>query len=63
MSYAHIELRIEAAVARLTLNRPELHNAFDDRMIAELLQALHSVAHNSEVRVLVLASNGSNPPK
>lgn len=60
MSYAHIELRIEAAVARLTLNRPELHNAFDDRMIAELLQALHSVANNTEVRLLVLASNGNN---
>lgn len=60
MSYAQIELRIEAAVARLTLNRPELHNAFDDRMIAELLQALHSVANNSEVRLLVLTSNGNN---
>lgn len=60
MSYAYIALHIKAGVARLTLNRPELHNAFDDRMIAELLQALHSVANNPEVRLLVLASNGNN---
>ncbi len=60
MSYSHIDLRIEASVARLTLNRPEVHNAFDDRMIAELLDALNSVANDAEVRLLVLASNGKN---
>lgn len=60
MSYAYIDLQIDANVARLTLNRPELHNAFDDRMIAELLDALTVVANDNSVRLLVLASNGKN---
>ena len=43
-------------VARLTLNRPEVHNAFDDSLIAELnahLDKLHDAAQKGEVRVVV----------
>jgi methylglutaconyl-CoA hydratase len=60
MSYAYIALHIEANLARLTLNRPDVHNAFDDRMITELLDALDVVANHAEIRLLVLASNGKN---
>ncbi|MGM0524828.1 MAG: enoyl-CoA hydratase/isomerase family protein [Pseudomonadota bacterium] len=47
-------------VARLTLNRPEVHNAFDDIMIAELLEALSKADNDDSVRVLVLQSEGKN---
>lgn len=47
-------------VATLTLNRPDVHNAFDDVMIAELLQALKSVEDNANVKALVLRSEGKN---
>lgn len=60
MSYAAIDLTINNHVAWLTLNRPEVHNAFDDRMIAELLDALAAVRGNSQVRALVLRSTGKN---
>lgn len=60
MSYASIALTIDGPVARLTLNRPEVHNAFDDRMIAELLAALDTVATHNDVRLLVLTSTGKN---
>ena len=33
----------DRGVARLTLNRPEVHNAFDDVMIAELIAALEQL--------------------
>ena len=33
-----------AGVAELVLNRAEVHNAFDDSMIAELIDALKSLA-------------------
>lgn len=47
-------------VAQLVLNRPEVHNAFDDTMIQELIQALDLFAENPEVRVLLLRSSGKN---
>ena len=47
-------------VATLTLNRPEVHNAFDDRLIAELTHKLREAAHNHDVRAIVLAANGKS---
>ncbi len=47
-------------VAQLVLNRPEVHNAFDDKMIQELIQALDLFAANPDVRVLLLRSSGKN---
>ncbi|MDX3773615.1 enoyl-CoA hydratase/isomerase family protein [Chromatiaceae bacterium AAb-1] len=47
-------------VATLTLNRPDMHNAFDDAMIAELIQLLDDLAANNAVRVLLLTANGKN---
>lgn len=60
MNYNAITLSVADHVAWLTLNRPEVHNAFDDRMIAELLDALAAVRNNNQVRVLVLRSEGKN---
>lgn len=56
-------LTTENGVARLTLNRPEVHNAFDDSLIAELnehLHTLHKLATTGEVRVVVLGSEGKS---
>lgn len=47
-------------IATLTLNRPEVHNAFDDQVIDSLIQHLEAVAGDPDVRVLVLRSAGKN---
>jgi methylglutaconyl-CoA hydratase len=47
-------------VATVTLNRPQQHNAFDDRLIAQLIATLQQAAANPGVRVLVLAANGKS---
>jgi len=47
-------------VATLCLDRPQLHNAFDDTLIAELNRVLTDYAANPAVRVLVLRSNGKS---
>jgi len=47
-------------VAELRLNRPELHNAFDDALIAELTTTLQQLNDNPAVRVVVLAANGKS---
>ena len=55
-------LRIEegvAGVARLVLDRPELHNAFDDALIAALTAALLRLEADPRVRVVVLAGAGT----
>jgi methylglutaconyl-CoA hydratase len=45
-------------VTRITLNRPDKRNAFDDRIILELTGALQAAADNRECRVVVLAGEG-----
>jgi methylglutaconyl-CoA hydratase len=45
-------------VARVTLNRPEVRNAFDDALIASLTNIFRSLDAQKDVRVVVLAGNG-----
>jgi len=47
-------------IAHLIINRPEVHNAFDDSVIEQLIGKLEAVDQDSSVRVLVLRSNGKN---
>lgn len=55
-----IETLDPRGVMRLTLNRPEVHNAFDDNLIAALLSAFERAAADAAVRVVVLAGNGKS---
>jgi methylglutaconyl-CoA hydratase len=47
-------------VASLILNRPEKHNAFDDKIIADLLQFLDNIEDDDSIRVLVLRAAGKS---
>ncbi|MGN2391468.1 enoyl-CoA hydratase/isomerase family protein [Pelomicrobium sp. G1] len=59
MSSPSILLDIDKrGVATLRLNRPEVHNAFDDALIAQLGDALHHLEQDPAVRVVVLAAEG-----
>ncbi|MBT4832016.1 MAG: enoyl-CoA hydratase/isomerase family protein, partial [Porticoccaceae bacterium] len=42
------------------LNNPDKHNAFDDQMIGQLTEAFVAIADNSNVRVMVLGSEGKS---
>ena len=53
-----LEVTRQDGVARVTLNRPELRNAFDDALIGKLSQAFAELAVDRSVRVIVLAGNG-----
>jgi methylglutaconyl-CoA hydratase len=44
--------------AWITLNRPDVHNAFDDWLIADLTAALGALAADERVRVVVLTGSG-----
>lgn len=45
-------------VATLTMNRPELHNAFDDLLIAAMTAELKRLEEDPQVRVVILAASG-----
>ncbi|MFH1804074.1 MAG: enoyl-CoA hydratase/isomerase family protein [Pseudomonadota bacterium] len=47
-------------VARITLNRPDIHNAFDDGLIAGLTAMLGSLATDPMVRVVQLIGAGKS---
>ncbi|MGH8735710.1 MAG: enoyl-CoA hydratase/isomerase family protein [Burkholderiales bacterium] len=53
-----LEVTKAGGVARVTLNRPELRNAFDDELIKRLTAAFQDVSTDKSVRVMVLAGNG-----
>jgi methylglutaconyl-CoA hydratase len=49
---------VQGHVARITLNRPDVRNAFNDEVIAELTQAFTQVGQDPQVRAVVLAADG-----
>jgi methylglutaconyl-CoA hydratase len=61
MAYAHLITKRESAVEYLTLNRPEVRNAFNDQVIAELSQWAATTAEAAgrhDVRAVVVAGAG-----
>lgn len=47
-------------VAVVTLDRPAIHNAFDDRLIATLTGALETIGRDDAVRAVVLTGRGKS---
>jgi len=58
MTYATIEIQAGQGVAVLWLNRPEVRNAFNETMIAELTAAFGELEADRAVRAVVLAGRG-----
>ncbi|MFB0912777.1 MAG: enoyl-CoA hydratase/isomerase family protein [Glaciecola sp.] len=50
----------DRGVATVTLNRPHIHNAFDDMVIDGLIKAFESIHQDNNVRAMVLAANGKS---
>ncbi len=44
----------------ITLNRPDIHNAFDDQLIKDLTRALQKLDEHDKARVIVLKSEGKS---
>ncbi len=61
MAYETLLVETDArGVARLTLNRPEAHNALSEQMLAELPQAVQALDGDPAVRVVVLSGAGES---
>ncbi len=47
-------------IGTITLNKAELHNAFDDKVISQLTAAIKGLEADDSVRMIVLAANGKS---
>jgi enoyl-CoA hydratase/carnithine racemase len=55
------ELKVELSargVLRMSMNRPEKHNAFDDHQVQCMLSALEAARDNNDVKVIVITGEG-----
>ena len=58
MNYENILVQIEAAIATVTINRPEKLNALNKATITELHKAVKELEKNKEVKAIVLTGSG-----
>ena len=58
--YETLEIAREGSVATLWMNRPDVHNAFNEQLIAELTLACRQLDDDAAVRVVVLAGRGKS---
>lgn len=58
-NYPFLETKfLTSDVLQVSLNRPELHNAFNEELIAELTDLATKLQANNDIRILVLTGNG-----
>jgi methylglutaconyl-CoA hydratase len=53
-----IKYLVVTGAARVTLNRPDVHNAFNDTMIKELRTVFDDIAGRADIRVVILTGEG-----
>lgn len=58
MSYETLETRMDGRVGVVTLNRPQVLNAIDSHMIAEVNEVMRAWQDDESVRAIVLNGNG-----
>ena len=56
--YETIQYEVRDAVCTITLNRPEVYNAFNETMTAELLSAFKSAERDASIRALIITGAG-----
>ncbi|WP_426174631.1 enoyl-CoA hydratase/isomerase family protein [Massilia sp. TWR1-2-2] len=59
MNWQAIDITMHERVATVTLDRPDVRNAFNEATIAELALAFDELGRDEDVRAIVLAANGS----
>ena len=60
MPFQALQIELTGPVATIWMNRPDLHNAFDEILIAELTAACIAIDEDKDVRVVILAGRGKS---
>jgi len=59
-AYKTLEIVLRNGIGIVTLNRPDVHNAFNEVLIAELTQAARQLGDDERVRVMILTGSGTS---
>jgi methylglutaconyl-CoA hydratase len=59
-AYKTLQIALRNGIGIVTLNRPEVHNAFNEVLIAELTDAARHLGDDARVRVVVLTGSGTS---
>ncbi|MFC1683550.1 enoyl-CoA hydratase/isomerase family protein [Candidatus Zixiibacteriota bacterium] len=59
-NYETILTSQDGPIIRIALNRPEVHNAFNDKMVEELLEVFSDIAERQDLRVVILTGQGKS---
>ena len=60
MTEQYITYKTENAVVTITMNRPDVHNAFNEDVIAQMTAAFERAGADASVRAVVLRGNGKS---
>lgn len=60
MGFSTVKYEIDDRVARVTFNRPEIHNAFNATVITEMQQVFNEIEKDDSIRVVVLTGAGKS---
>ncbi|HUM94696.1 MAG TPA: enoyl-CoA hydratase/isomerase family protein [Candidatus Competibacter sp.] len=60
MMYHTLEIQRDGAIATIWMNRPEVHNAFNAQLIADLAESCRELDAEAATRVVILAGRGKS---
>jgi len=60
MNYTTVKYEKQNRVARVTFNRPEIHNAFNGTVLSEMQQVFNEIEKDDNIRVVMLTGAGKS---
>ncbi len=60
MTHGTVRLTRKGTVARVALNRPDVHNAFNEQMLEDLLEVFGKIRDDPSIRVAVITGEGES---
>ena len=58
MNTETLQINIESPIATVTLNRPNVLNAFNEQLVLDLQQIFKNLSEDESVRVIILTGSG-----
>jgi len=60
MEFETIEIHREKDIVKVYLNRPEVHNAFNEQLIRELTSCFEELSNDNKNRIIILTGKGKS---
>jgi len=58
--YKEILFHVYEGIARISINRPQVHNAFTPLTVSEMIDAMNICREDGDIRVIILTGEGGN---